>query len=280
MAPNMAERQRIAHDTINRTPAIITSTREASAASTFYNDTTCPALDQSSPPTVLHGPSPVKVLNCDAFTVAREIIRRDKTAEGKVAVLNLASDELPGGGWINSLTKTQEEALCYSSTLYKTLRPEWYPWPNLGPGSVAGIYSPAVVIFKDDLDHDCVDLAVEERAIVSVITVAGPRWPEMTQDQGEFKNPSDVQDFRGKIRLVLRMAARDGRDRLVLGALGCGAYRCPPTLVAKEMKNILLEDEFKGRFKEVVFAVYSSASNGPSNFKTFSDMYRNLEINR
>jgi len=129
------------------------------------------------------------------------------------------------------------------------------------------------------LDHDCVDLAVEKRVVVSVITVAAPCRPKLTTDWSELKNPSDIQDFEGKIRLVLRMAARDGRDRLVLGAMGCGAYFCPPAFVAKLMKSILLDDEFKGWFKEVVFAVYSSASNGPSNFQIFSDMYRDLEIN-
>lgn len=114
----------------------------------------------------------------------------------------------------------QEEALCYSSTLYQTLRPEWYPWPNLGLGSVAGIFSPNVVVFKDDLDHDCVDLPVEDRVVVSVITVAAPCRPELTSDKSAFQFPEDVRDLQGKIRLVLRIAARNVQDRLVLGEYG------------------------------------------------------------
>jgi len=61
--------------------------------------------------------------------------------------------------------------------------------------------------------------------------------------------------------------------------MGCGAYRCPPRFVAKEMKNILMDDEFKGWFKEVVFSVYSSVSTGPSNFQTFSDLFKDVDIN-
>ena len=61
--------------------------------------------------------------------------------------------------------------------------------------------------------------------------------------------------------------------------MGCGAYGCPPRFVANEMKSVLSDEEFKGCFKEVVFAIYSSASNGPSNFQIFSDMYKDLEIN-
>ncbi|KAF9003468.1 hypothetical protein BDZ89DRAFT_1146082 [Hymenopellis radicata] len=58
------------------------------------------------------------------------------------------------GGWEGSLTRTQEEALRYSSTLYITLKDEYYPWPNIGPGSIAGIYSPAVLVHRDDLDQN------------------------------------------------------------------------------------------------------------------------------
>ena len=109
--------------------------------------------------------------------------------------------------------------MCYSSTLYETLKPSYYPWPNLGPGSVAGIFSPSVVIFKDDLDHNCEDLPKDKRAIVSVITVAAPRLPNLTSDRQAFARASDLEDLRGKIRLVYRMAARNGKTSIVLGEL-------------------------------------------------------------
>jgi hypothetical protein len=61
--------------------------------------------------------------------------------------------------------------------------------------------------------------------------------------------------------------------------MGCGAYRCPPQLVADEMKAVLLDAEFKGWFKEVVFAVYSSASNGGSNFAVFEKAFKGAKLN-
>jgi uncharacterized protein (TIGR02452 family) len=109
----------------------------------------------------------------------------------------------------------QGEALCYSSTLYITLKEEYYPWPNLGSGSDAGIYSPAVVIFKDDLDHDCVDLPVDQRETVAILTVAAPRVPEVSD--GRISKSSVVQDLKEKIKLVYRMAARNGKHTLILG---------------------------------------------------------------
>jgi hypothetical protein len=82
------------------------------------------------------------------------------------------------------------------------------------------------VIFKDDLDHDCVDLPREEWRLVLVITVAAPRGPELKyrdDEPGEkvFKNEEDLQCLREKIRLVYRMAIKHGQEYIVLGRLSC-----------------------------------------------------------
>jgi hypothetical protein len=129
----------------------------------------------------------------------------------------------------------QEEALCYSSTLFPTLRPKHYPWRNIGPKSVAGMYSPGVVIFKDDLDHDCIDLPQEEYLVVGVLTVAAPRHPpcalgvdgpdvstsiqRITDSSVRISELGILEDLRSKIRLVYRMAASNGHTHLVLGML-------------------------------------------------------------
>lgn len=168
---------------------------------------------------------------------------------------------------------TQEEALCYSSTLFQTLRPDWYPWPNTGEGSIAGILSPNVVVFKDTLDNECRELSEKERVVVSVITVAAPRRPRLTEDGQQFRDENVLDEFRDKVRLVLRCAAREGKTGLVLGALGCGAYRCPPQLVAREMKQVLEEEEFRGWFERVVLAVYGTGPVGKRNLEVFQKVF-------
>jgi hypothetical protein len=60
--------------------------------------------------------------------------------------------------------------------------------------------------------------------------------------------------------------------------MGCGAYRCPPKAVAREMKSILLEEEFEGWFRQVIFAVYSRKGNGPGNFEVFKDAFDGVEL--
>ncbi|KAG6811442.1 hypothetical protein H0H92_007359 [Tricholoma furcatifolium] len=268
-------RRLISQDTIARSETIIGDhkTEGATADSEFLSLDQLPPLDSSDPEFPNCGSPRVRLLNSDSFTAARDIFDNAVDAFSKTTVLNLASDEFPAGGWVTTLTKTQEEALCYSSTLYATLKHSYYPWANTGPGSAVGIYSPGVVIFKDDLDHNCVDLLPGQRRVVSVITVAAPRRRPLTSDGLTFRDSTVLEDLRNKIRLVYRMAARRGKTYLVLGALGCGAYRCPPALVANEMKAILEDDEFKGWFKEVVFAIYAAGEIGRKNLEIFSGVF-------
>jgi uncharacterized protein (TIGR02452 family) len=212
---------------------------------------------------------PITVHNSDAFALARNLGH----THGKVGVLNLASDREPGGGWRYTLSKTQEEALCYSSTLYATLNPEWYPFPNTGPGSCAGIISPDVVVFKDTLDRDLVDLPVNQRHVLAVITVAAPCFPKITDNGEDFADDSELHDLREKIILTLRLAAFNGVTSLVLGAMGCGAYGCPPRAVAREMREMLEKPEFSGWFETIVIAVYAIGPSGKHNFEIFTEVF-------
>lgn len=267
-------RQAIADDTLSRTQAVLEAMPSGSLDSTFIEEQLPPLHKDRSPN---HPPTLIKVINSDSFAAARNIVRETPEAQDKIAVLNLASDEHRAGGWIHTLSRTQEEALCYSSTLYETLKPEYYPWKNLGEGCVKGVYSPAVVVFKDDLDHDCVDLPREEWRTFSVITVAAPRGPRLNKTRDGFAKAEDLHYMREKIRLVYRMAASNGQQYIVLGAMGCGAYGCPSGQVAREMKAILLEEEFKGWFGGVVFAVYSVPGN--PNFDIFKEALDGVELN-
>jgi len=275
---DLATRRKICEDTIARSQEITSSTTGASLNSTFVTISSYLELSTSSlgfPDLKLR--SPIEVLDSDTFAAARSILVSNLTSLGKIAVLNLASDAEPAGGWRYTLSTTQEEALCYSSTLYATLKPEYYPWPNTGEGSVAGIYSPAVVVFKDTISNDCCDLKPAERMIVGVVTVAAPCLPKLTDDRLEFADESVLKEFRDKVRLVLRIMAADGKTCIVLGAMGCGAYRCPPGLVAREMKGVLEEEEFQGWFELIVFAVYGSGPVGKRNLEIFRNAFGHEE---
>jgi len=63
--------------------------------------------------------------------------------------------------------------------------------------------------FIDDLDDPCVDLPVDEREIVAVLTVAAPRDPEVLN--ARLVDSLDLRALREKIKLVYRMAGHNGR---------------------------------------------------------------------
>jgi uncharacterized protein (TIGR02452 family) len=263
-------RRAICENTIARSAEIAASTSGGSLDSTFVSSQ-LPPLTPSHPDFPDLARKPIEIHNSDSFALARSL----KPTIGKVGVLNLASNYEVGGGWRQTISTTQEEALCYSSTLYATLKPEWYPWPNLGPGSCAGIFSPDVVVFKDTLDNDCVELPEQRRSVLAVITVAAPCSPKLNSDGEGFAKENDLEDLRERILLVLRVAATNRITNLVLGAMGCGAYRCPPRLVAQEMRKALESHEFEGWFECVDFAVYAAGPMGKRNLEVFKDVFEN-----
>jgi uncharacterized protein (TIGR02452 family) len=256
-------RRKLCEDTIARSADIAASTPGGSLDSQFISSE-LPTLTKSDTnfPNITR--QPIEIHNSDAFALARTL----KPTTGKIGVLNLASNYEPGGGWRHTLSKTQEEALCYSSTLYATLKREWYPWRN------KGIFSPDVVVFRDTLDRDCVEFPMEKRHVLAVMTVAAPCQPKLTADGMVFANVSDLDDLRKRILLILRMAAMNQVTNLVLGAMGCGAYGCPPGAVAKEMKKALEFEEFEGWFEKVVFAVYAAGPSGKRNLEAFKEVFK------
>src|SRR5205814_7169654 len=95
----------------------------------------------------------------------------------------------------------------------------------------------------------------------------------------------DRDRMRTKVRLMLRMAALNGHRRLVLGALGCGAFNNPKEEVVKLFKEVFAEPEFKGGWwKEVVFAVLDTEKDGnmkgKSGMGNFGIFWRGLDGRR
>ncbi|OCL01679.1 hypothetical protein AOQ84DRAFT_357767 [Glonium stellatum] len=220
----------------------------------------------------------IQVFDQDTFDTAI-IVQPDTTftTEKKpVAVLNLASERHPGGGWLNGAL-AQEEALCYRSSLYLTLKDDFYPIPPL-----SGVYSPTVIIIRDALSRGhgllCDETPAKDLPVTSVITVAAQRRPRLSRNM-MYRHDSDRQLMKEKIRLVLRMAARNGHTKLVLGALGCGAFGNPPKDVAQCFLEVFHEKEFEGGWWEnVTFAVLDNVRHGGEEGNgNFGIFYRTLD---
>ena len=215
----------------------------------------------------------IYVENIDTLEKAKEFGPR-------CVVLNMASRRNPGGGVANG-SRAQEEELCRRSNLllslysfsgqgkmFKFQQPKKeYPIPMYG-----GIYSPSVCVYREPKTYR----TMEKPFMCSVISVPGINRPELNE-QGEM-GERDLKLLRAKIRTILRIAATHGHTKLVLGALGCGAFQNPPAQVAQAFKSVLGEKEFKGLFEEICFAILEDQNskrqhNPEGNLKPFMDVF-------
>jgi uncharacterized protein (TIGR02452 family) len=163
----------------------------------------------------------------------------------KPLALNFANGIHPGGGFLAG-ARAQEEVLCRSSALYRTLvgdemyaehrrrsRPDSTDW---------AIYSPDVPVFRTD---DGAEL--EHPWLLSFITCAAPYAPAIGQ-------PEAGDLLRQRIHRVLAIAQAYGHQALVLGAWGCGAFGNDARRTAIDFRQAL-ENDFNGAFADVVFAI-------------------------
>ncbi|OHE92255.1 hypothetical protein CORC01_12424 [Colletotrichum orchidophilum] len=226
----------------------------------------------------------IKIINADSLNAAIDLAAR-RPDGGRVAVLNMASDIHAGGGWLKGAI-AQEEALCYRSSLYLSLHKRYYPFKRRG-----GVYTPDVVVIRGDMasGHKLLvpRVAYDDLPVVSVLSIAAIRRPEVKsrkrttsagiEDVFEFAKASDRTLTMSKMRLCLRMAASRGHSLLVLGALGCGAFRNPPEEIVNCWLEVLGEAEFGGGWwREVWFAVYDRKNEG--NFEVFEDALGGVRV--
>ncbi|KID96226.1 mitochondrial chaperone BCS1, partial [Metarhizium majus ARSEF 297] len=195
------------------------------------------------------------------------------------AVLNFANARKPGGGWWNGAV-AQEEAMCYRSTLARSLHKRDYPL-----GSDEGIYTSRVAVLRRSMRYGHAwitrfwsSTTVRELPWYSALTVAAIYKPETRygmrgtppQRTKVFARDADRQLTKAKMRLALHMAAMHGHDMLVLGAFGCGVFENPPWDVAQCWLEVLREHQYEHRWRCVWFAVYDPREQG--NFRTFQKL--------
>ena len=212
-------------------------------------------------------------INADCVDVAQALI----AAGYNPAILNLASAGRPGGGYDLGMG-AQEESLCQSSNLslslyqfadprrLKCVRDSGVPHKQVGyplDTNFGGIYTPNVTFFRNN-KHKYFTIK-DEPFRCDVITVAAlsfngrndfSRAMELMYKahDGGF-TPAGAAVMRNKIRTIFRMGVEHGKDALVLGAFGCGAYRLPSDAVAALFREVMDEPEFAGKFRLLVFAI-------------------------
>lgn len=172
-------------------------------------------------------------------------------------VLNLADDCEPGG-CINYGSGAQEESLFRRSNYWKTLTQEHYPITN-----EQAVYSPQVCVFRASEQNKWAILVEPKK--LDFIACPGVKFP-MTKN--DLLVDKDIKKLENKIELILQVAHKTSHDSIVLGALGCGAWKNPPEHVAHICRRVL--NKHIGVFKKIVFAILTSTD---STYKTRTDNY-------
>lgn len=190
---------------------------------------------------------------------------------GKVAVLNFANPENPGGGvCIGAIA--QEECLCRSSNLYACISnpdifDEYYGYHRSIRSSFYTdrlIYTKNVTVFKDDSLVPQM-LPENEWFEVDVITCAAPYLAKRKHTNGAAL----FELLKTRVKNIFEAARDNHADYLILGAFGCGAFRNPPLIVAEAFRHTIEEQNYLNDFKQIIFAIKPTGVKCP-NLSTFS----------
>jgi uncharacterized protein (TIGR02452 family) len=181
-----------------------------------------------------------------------------------ICILNMANPTTPGGGVIQG-AMAQEESVFRRSNYFQTLKKELYP---INDDEI--IYSPNVNVSRmsENDDFKFYDSNYE----FSFIASCAPINPTVNNDT----YAKYYQLMYHKICHIFDVALMNGHDCILLGALGCGAFRNPPHIVAEIFKEII--PLYKGCFKEIAFAIIRNYYKGkmnqmmPENYDIFTSI--------
>ena len=230
-------------------------------------------------------------INADCMDVAEHLIAKGYNP----AILNLASAKRPCGGWDAGMG-AQEESLCFSSNLsqslyqygdpkYKNVRDSGVPIKEMGyphDMNYGGIYSPGVTFFRNNISKfytlrdktfKCDVITVAALCFNGKSHYAGINELSYQAEDGGF-TPEGKEIMLNKIRTIFRMGVEHGKDALVLGAFGCGAYALMPSAVAPLFRIVMEEPEFKNKFKLLVFAMLERPRRPQGLDGHFAPFYR------
>lgn len=153
------------------------------------------------------------------------------------------------GGCVEAGAGMQEESLFRRSALHKFLVNDLYPIEE-----DACVYAQDVPV-----------LHAGEKLTHSFIACPGIKMPWL--DGNNRFREDDARLFRKKVELICQVAIAKGHKNIVLGALGCGVWGCPPKQVAEIFKETLLQ--YDGScFENVTFAILGG------NFNEFNDVLK------
>lgn len=203
-------------------------------------------ITQAPPPTNNGFMTQISVVDADCIEVAHGLMARGRNP----AVLNL-SDDCWAGGAIELGSGAQEESLWRRTALCRTQKQEFYPLVSRD-SPCALIYSPNMPVLRETERNGYQWLA--DPFTLSFIACPAIKYPKWVRNNE--LTIEDKEELERRLRLILDVAAAKGHDAVVLGAMGCGAWKNPPDSVACVFAQVL--DGYRGVFREITVAILST----------------------
>lgn len=234
----------------------------------------------STPPTlpaVASQTTQFSVLEISTLQAARLLVS-SADAHEKVAVLNFASAQKPGGGFLSG-AQAQEESIARASTLYPTLMTNqaqnFYTLHRSnskgGFYSHAMIYSPSVTIFRDDsggwVEPIVVDVLTSPAVNAGVLRKS--LWGKLAPQASEERIEKAMKERMGRILFLFEQR---GAKHIVLGSFGTGVFQNNVATIARLWAELLTAPDarFRNCFSRVVFGIL-----GNKTFAEFEAAFRN-----
>jgi uncharacterized protein (TIGR02452 family) len=289
-------RAKLAKETINTTiPALLKSHPFALAGiknteliryspiSRAFAAQSSPTASSSAPadPATSSNPAPlpqvprIRIIKSDTLDAVHSILQSSNNPKIKVCALNMASSLRPGGGVLSGAV-AQEETLCMRSTLYPSLSLSYYRLPE-----DSLIYTPSVLVFRSSSNTDLPKSSYYYTDIISCAALRNPDIVKVASGEREgqwiYEDGKDKETMVLKVRHILQVAKEKGVTHLVLGALGCGAYRNPPEEVARIFRREILGG--RGRrgvegIEEISFAIFDEGTN----LRIFREAFQDVAV--
>jgi uncharacterized protein (TIGR02452 family) len=172
-------------------------------------------------------------------------------------ILNLADDNFPGG-CVALGASAQEEAIFRRTNYCSSLK---IPQPNNNLYPIRdgeAVYSPEISVIKTSEADGWQLIPAANRPKVAFIACPGLKYPYTKLVDGEPRlTPIDVERLKNKIRVIIQTAAKFGHQTIILGAVGCGAWRNPIKHVAEVFAELLL-GEYNGVIPNYYFAILTT----------------------
>jgi uncharacterized protein (TIGR02452 family) len=201
-------------------------------------------------------------------------------SNGRPLVLNMANSYNCGGSF-HRYGGSQEEYLFRNTSLVASLWPHrraddhrWPPGDRLFPSrqdpiyypftNCGGVYSPHVQVFN--FPHICSIISLAQQDL---------RKPRPSSSSSFVSTATALQfDYDltlQNLRSLFSIAASNGHTALILGAIGCGAFRNPPKEICRAFAELLLipDSEFFNVFETIIFAIIKS----PENLSAFEEFF-------